>query len=240
MAEPDAADSEVAARVDLLVRALSDPHVSVGWNASRELAKLGSSASGALPELSKALRSHDANKALWARFAVAKITNEVPKHLSAFIDALTDKRVFPGMAAFALAGLGPDAANAVPNLIPLLADGNAENRWTAAGALAAIGSKSAAAVPDLIVALNDVDEKVRWYAAWALGEIGPAAAAAVPSLILALDDIDDDVIGYAARALGGIGGIQAIPALEELLDADNDAVRDAASSALACIRAPGE
>lgn len=230
-------EQELDKRVALLASAMSDPDPGVCWNAARELAKLGPRASAALPELARALRGHDATTALWARFAIVKITGETAKHLPLFLRALEDKRIYPGMAGFAIAGLGVDAREAVPILIRQLEDPNPDNRWSAAGALASMGAEARDAVPALREAIRDTDEKVRWYTVWALGEMGPEARDAVPELTAALDDFDDDVRGYAARALGRIGpdAAAAVPALRTLLEDENGAVCEGARAALELI-----
>jgi HEAT repeat protein len=223
-------------RIAVLITALEDPHVSVVWNATRDLAKLGPAASSALPALRIALKSHDPTSRLWARFAIAKITGDEASHLTEFIKALNNKKgIFPGMASAALAGFGRNARAAVPLLIAELAEENAEYRWSAAGALANIGPEAAEAVPTLIQTLEDQDEKVRWYAAWALGEIGSAAEPAVSALIGLLDDIDDDVRGYAARSIAKIGGTncaRALPRLEAMAHDENPNLRSAAQEAI--------
>lgn len=230
-------DRDISERVALLTLALTDDQVSVRWNAARDLAKLGPAASAALPALDAALSSEDSTTALWARHAIARITQQPARHMSLLIAGLYNPRIFPGMAAAALTEFGEAAAPAVPALIKKLTDPHPDNRWSAACALASIGPAAHAAVPALITTLSDADEKVRWYSAWALGEIGPAASPAVPVLIERLDDFDEDVRGYSARALGkiGAGARDSLPALRALLLDDNAALREEAAAAILLI-----
>ena len=239
--------SDPMSRLPTLIAALKDQHVSVVWNAARELAKLDSQAASALPALAEALQSRDATSALWARFAIAVITGEPEKHLPVLIEALSDKRIFPGMAPAALAGLGRTAAPAIPALLPKLRDEKPDNRWSAAWALTNIAKDAREsgvpipalreAVPALAAALtDDPDEKVRWYAACALSEIGPDALPVLPALIAALNDPDEDARGYAVRAVGRIGppAFAALLPLVRLRDdpTENENIRAEAETAL--------
>src|SRR5436309_3373560 len=111
MIDENGGDRLIDDRLQVLIEALSDSHVSVVWNASRELARLGPRANAALPALAAGLKSYDPTSRLWARYAIARITGHLQKHLPELIDALSQKRsVFPGMASAAIAGFGPAAA----------------------------------------------------------------------------------------------------------------------------------
>ncbi len=228
--------------MEVLALALTDPQLSVRWNAARDLARLGKSALPATAPLRNAVRSSDATTQLWARYALVVICDELDEHLADIVAALDDKaKVWPGMAAAAIGAIGPAAHSAVPQLIRDLIDPNPDNRWSAAGALARIGPDSADAVGPLAGRLKDEDEKVRWYAAWALCELGSVASEAVGPLIEALNDPDDDVRGYAARALGKLGAYAASAesALDKLTGDENPAVSSAATEALELLRHPG-
>src|SRR5215813_1203778 len=74
-------------------------------------------------------------------------------------------------AARALGNIGPEAKEAVPDLIAALKDQDALVRGYAAGALGNIGPGAKEAVPDLRAALKDQDSFVRGSAAYALGQI---------------------------------------------------------------------
>src|SRR5262245_19977436 len=82
--------------------------------------------------------------------------------------------------ALGLSRLGPEARDAVPELIPLLKGQTPLTRQNAALALAAIGAGASAAVPALTEALKDSEWAVRRQAAIALGALGPAAKPALP------------------------------------------------------------
>src|SRR5205807_493093 len=78
-----------------------------------------------------------------------------------------------------LGGIGEDAGQAVPALLPLLKDKEEEVRARAARGLGAFGEEAKDAVADLIALLRDKDEDCRASAAKGLGGIGPEAKAAV-------------------------------------------------------------
>ncbi|MCC3507422.1 MULTISPECIES: HEAT repeat domain-containing protein, partial [unclassified Microcoleus] len=107
-------------------------------------------------------------------------------------------------AAFALGNIGAEAKTAVPQLVSLLKDSDANVRSRAAYVLGNIGAEAKTAVPQLVSLLKDSDADVRSSAADALGNIGAEAKTAVPQLIPLLKDSDADVRRSAARALVSI------------------------------------
>lgn len=117
-------------------------------------------------------------------------------------------------AARALGRLGPEAADAVADLIGYLAE-DSEFKYVAGKALAEIGSIT---VPALIQALESGDSQIRDGAAYTLSKIGPEAASAAPALIEALWDADSKTGHTAAKALGQIGPLTGVvPALIQVI-----------------------
>jgi len=109
---------------------------------------------------------------------------------------------------------------------------DADVRWCAARALGELGDNRA--VEPLIPLLGDADANVRVYAAGALGEINkdPRAFAV---LITALGDTGAQVRWSAAGALGKLGDIRAVGPLVVLLGDADISVRGSAARALGCL-----
>ncbi len=86
------------------------------------------------------------------------------------------------VALAVLERLGPDASDAVPDMIAALDNEEGPFRAKLQLALAAFGPRAKAAAPQLIQSLDASDDKVRSSAMYALGCIGQAAADAAPLL----------------------------------------------------------
>jgi HEAT repeat protein len=102
------------------------------------------------------------------------------------------------LAAEAIGSIGPQATPAVPALMDLLGENDANVHGRAADALAKIGPE---AVPALIKALSDPVAAKRKAATWALGKMGPGATAAVPDLRRLASDPSPLVASGAQQAL---------------------------------------
>ncbi len=116
---------------------------------------------------------------------------------------------------------------------PLLASADPDQRWWAVRALAELPAAQAA--PHLAAALQDPDPAVRHCAA--LGLSRRPHAAAVPALVEAMRSKDSLFTRLAANALAA-AGLDATPALLELLQNAPSAVRLEAVRALAQIGDP--
>ncbi|MEX2118646.1 MAG: HEAT repeat domain-containing protein [Pirellulales bacterium] len=110
-------------------------------------------------------------------------------------------------AARRLRDVGPRAKQAIPALVAVLEDDDADVASMAAEALGAVGAATEVVVPSLAEALAHPDWVVRWSAAGALARIGPDARAADKALIRVINsDKDRDVKDQASRALARIKG----------------------------------
>jgi HEAT repeat protein len=127
-------------------------------------------------------------------------------------------------ALYAVAGFGPEAKAALPDLIAALRDKQLVG--AAMDGLIGIGGPAVPAIRDV---LNDPDDYVRGCAARILAKIGPEARAAVPALIRAIHRPDPTrkpniLFREVVEALGEIGPAAkpAVPALNGLLDNAGD------------------
>lgn len=169
--------------------------------------------------------------------------------------------------AAGLEALGPIAAPAIPELIPLLGDEQTAypaalalgaigeiavpplvqcltntNAWLRVSAVQAINFMHGAegAIPSLVTCLTDPEPAVRSSAAIALGDMRKQPDTVVPRLIALLDDAESTVRQAGTIALG-LYGSQARAAKEKLTRMQNDPsseVRQAANSAMNKILPP--
>lgn len=121
------------------------------------------------------------------------------------------------LAAQALAEFGPDAQQALPELITAVQDESALVRRRALRAIAGIGVAAAEdALPCLIAATEDVDQSAALQAVATLGDLGPLAAPAVPALMSVVWTGD-----VRRRAIAGVAlmrvGEAAVPSLIQSL-----------------------
>ncbi|MGL5062020.1 MAG: HEAT repeat domain-containing protein, partial [Microcoleus sp.] len=134
--------------------------------------------------------------------------------------------------------IGAEAKNAVPQLIPLLQDSDADVRSNAATALGRIGAEAKTTVPRLIPLLQDSHPLVRINAAFALGEIGAEAKNAVSQLTPLLQDSNADVRENSVNIFQVIGIFDAKTAVSQLvalLQDSNSGVRREAADSLVSI-----
>jgi HEAT repeat protein len=129
-------------------------------------------------------------------------------------------------AVYSLWLMGPEAEEAIPQIIELL---DHETFWPAQESavkfLGDRGRKARTAIPTLCRLRSDPCSYVRWEVAQTLGKVDPESRAAVPALIDLLNDEDSVVRGSAAESLGGMGSAakESIPSLtRHLEDGDSE------------------
>jgi len=148
-----------------------------------------------------------------------------------------EKRV---QSAKATAEMGARGARYVPDLIRLLADGDADVQDAVMDALIKVGERS---IRPLTAALADAAEERKQYAAIVLGRFGAKARAAIPALIKLLDQSGYDAPPAAAAALGEIASAtdaDVIRALSIAAGAGDRTKKLAAHTALKRIQARGK
>ena len=151
----------------------------------------------------------------------------------------SDKQVWANALA-AIAAIGPDAAEAIPQLVDSFDSrkgsdyrqrDKSQKLMRAAHALACIGD---AARPALIEALKANDTGLRLGAAKALGEMGERSGEAIPALIENLGHSDEDLRSEVIETLGLIGK-NAVAPLVKSLSWPDPKLRAGSARALAAI-----
>jgi HEAT repeat protein len=219
----DESQTERAEVLRVLVLGLTAGDVPERCGAALTLGRMGPRAKETVPALVDALHDPHAHVAEAAASALRRIAGSTSSARS----------LAPPPAPT------PVELPALIDLVDMLRHEDAHLRRIAVVALGDTRSAGNDAIPELVEGLEDMDDAVRQEAARALGKIG--AAAAVPSLVVALGDAPDDRVRVsAAEALGRIGprAAVAIPALIAALKHSDEAVRDAAASALLMIGLP--
>src|SRR5262249_7246673 len=117
---------------------------------------LGKLGPGAVPALAEALKDKEiVNVRLWAAWGLRRIGAEAKAAVPQLEAALKDEsRLVRFEAAIALWAISKQKS-AIPALIDLLKNKDANARWRSAEALERIGPKAKAAVPALLEALKD-------------------------------------------------------------------------------------
>jgi len=225
-----------------LINALEDQTAKVRGYAARALAKMGPDAKGAVPVLTELLGDQ-------AEYSIATWVDT-----GGFGRPAKRQMYVRANAAEALGSIGPDAQTAIPTLLELLQDSQADVRKAAADALGNLGPASKEAVPALTALLSDKESAVRGPAARALGRIGPEAKPAALALAKLLDDKTKYEEGVnlvyglgrpleefaktlcvrdnAVTALLRIGPEATLPTLRELLGDEEAEARSAAAKGL--------
>lgn len=143
------------------------------------------------------------------------------------------------LAAYMLGNMGPEAMDATDELCRLRdGDLNVTSVY-AAEALTRITPHDGQSFEQLTQALKSEDANVRWFAAVTMGNATQFnSERAVTVLTEALKDEHPNVRTAAALSLGGFGegARPALADLEQLAETDSEEVREAARTAIACVK----
>lgn len=222
-----------------LIDALDDADPAVVGNALDALATLGPVI---LDKLDDVLQQDELRH--FVTRLIYRMGDRAASTVPALVEALKEEPEneddvrFRAELQLALAGIGPAAAPAVPELIKSLSSKERDVRGTACYALGKIGDEAAAAVPELKRCVEELGPDDQLPFLWTLLKLQPndreLGEKAVPLLTAALDSPDPLVRAEAADALGQLGE-SAKPALEALRQRMQDPsreVRQAAETAL--------
>ena len=166
------------ASVPVLIAALQEP---VSWEAALVLARIGPSASNAVPALIERLKREKVPRPLRETCVAALALGQIgPAAVPALVPVLgnTDPRVRTS-AALALGYVGAHAAPATPQLVKLLNDTDGDVRRAATLSLGTIDPSRKELVSALLAMANDEDIFLQSLAASTLERIDPEAAASV-------------------------------------------------------------
>ncbi len=216
--------------------ALDHESAEVRHGAAYRLAQLGEAAAGDVRAMLWAGREEWGGVGETARAVGGIGAPAVP----GLIEALGDEHAWlRADAAYALGVVEEGIDPAIPALARALDDPSEDVRQWSAWALGHHGPAAAGAVEDLRAALTDPETWVRQNAAEALGRIGEPARPAIPDLIAMVRyDRSFAPPEKAAEALGALRATEAVEALADALDSDNDYTRTAAAKALHAIGQP--
>lgn len=222
-----------------LVTQLDIPESGVRKAVLADLAQQGRKAEAALPAIRLLLQDHPliAAHAAWTIWEITGDEREVQQALVKQLQTGSPEVI--QFAAYALGSLGPKALDSAPELRVQRERCNGATRLYIAEALTRIDAFDVVSVEVLIQGLNDPNPHYRWLAALSLGRVQRRhAEIAVPALTQSLRDSDPEVRSAAALSLGGFGAAaaSAVPELESRATLDAPTVREAAQTALACIR----
>jgi HEAT repeat protein len=169
------------------------------------LAKIEGPGSPHLQVLAEAMTSQGKTTSLEAVSGLTMMGPAAKSVLPQIIAAMDSPTTPKTDLAVLLAGMGKDAAPAVPQLVGLLDDSNPMARQRAAYALSQIGGADLRpAVSGLTRMLTAKEGYVREMAATTLGTAGPTAKQATGALIERLHDQDERVRAASATAVGEI------------------------------------
>ncbi len=215
--------------IPALNRALEDPDIRV--YAADALGDMGPQASESIPVLiSKLEGEHDYYFRSRVTAALGKIGSAAVPSIVKLLKSNDESLHWD--AAQALGNMGPEAIDAVPDLIRTFKTEKRQTRdntgfLVAERAVIALGKIGSGAVPHLVKCFRSKVGTVRRHAVEALRSMGPLAKDAVPYL---LEELKDKNIGVSASAASALiiidpGSVDRIPDIADLQKKYNELPR---------------
>jgi HEAT repeat protein len=231
---------DARAAVPTLVENLKDPNQYVVTQSLQALRQIQPEPKTVMPDLQELLKSTNPYQRAMTADAMVAVDHENKTVLPVLIELLGDKQWW-GTAVLALGRMGPNAKEAVPDLVKLLkTPPNPFARTQIVSALGQIGPEAKAAVPallDLIKAEKEIN--IRHAALGALKAIHADSKEVAPAMLALLKENDPNTfIRYTALEVLGQGGKEskeAIPVLVEGLKNGDVIYRVRAADALSKI-----
>lgn len=223
------------------VAKLDNDNAAIRKEGLRNLAEMGTDAASAaaavkilLQDEHEIVRAH----AAWATWELTGDAHNSVQTLTRLVGSHDSEVV--QFAAFTLAGIGEQAQSTLPALRQQLKNKDSLVRLHVAEAITRIGSDSdrLAAIKTLISLTKEGTSEVRMLSLMALGDSSKVPTPEVATAITtALHDSDAEVRSTAALTLGSFGPIakSAITQLQFVAETDQQNVREAAETAIACI-----
>jgi HEAT repeat protein len=216
------------ASLKAIVGRLSDDDTQVRRAAVRALRMTEAPREAVRPLVVKLLNDAEPTIAMRALGALVEGGVEVVPALASALE----EREARYWACLALGEIGPQAKDAVPNLIKVLGDDRPEERVQATVALAEIGPDAKPAAGELIKLLGDPFESVRVTAAFALGRLGDESASeALQKCEAATDPFLSMMATWALAKIHKSDQQRTAQAVERLVTALGDKNREMASMA---------
>ncbi|MHA2086473.1 MAG: HEAT repeat domain-containing protein, partial [Candidatus Thorarchaeota archaeon] len=186
-----------------------------------------------IKELIESLNSDIRSVRFNASLALGELGENAAEAVSHLVDCLDDDDWSICREAIGKIGVATDEA--ISSLISALEDKDEEIRTEAVITLGKMGQSAHTSIPNLIVCLKDTSWTVRTAAAQAIKGIGTRSVEAIPTLVGTLEDKDWRVRYRSIDTLAEIGD-DAIPALIDALNHNNQIVRKGAVEALGEMR----
>ncbi len=224
------------------VEKLDSEDVAIRKEGLRALAEMGTDAASAAAAVQILLQDDHEIVRAHAAWATWELTGDAVTPVQSLTKLVSsDDSEVVQFASFTLAGIGEYAQPAVPALRQQLQNKDSLVRLHVAEAIARFGSAAdkVAATKALISLTTEGTTEVRMLSLMALGDTSklptPEIASAITS---ALHDTDAEVRSTAALTLGSFGPVaeSAIAQLQFVVENDQQNVRQAAETAIACIR----